>query len=439
MSTPKPATAVEFLPDADEIERRPLPVSARLTIHLLVAALALFVLWASVSYVDQVVVAQGRLITPLPNIVVQPLETSIIQSIDVRIGQVVKKGERLATLDPTFTAADQAQLEARLRSLETQAQRLQAELAGDDLGIAANGDADAKLQAQLSTEREATYQAQLQRLDESIGRLRASLDANRKDQQLLATRLDSLKEIEAMQTKLVQQNLGARLGALEAKDRRLEVERELQLAQNRERELRRQLGEAEADKAAFASNWRQQAMEALLATTRERDALAEQLQKAEKRRNLVTLTAPADAVVLNIAKLSPGSIIKEAEPMFTLVALGETLIAEVQIDAGDVGYVKAGDSARIKLHAFPFQRHGSLSGSVRTISQDAFRRDTHEAGAYYLAQLDLGPEKLRNMSESARLLPGMTLNAEIVVGQRSVMSYLIWPLTKALDESIREP
>ena len=96
----KDQTEIEFLPDADAIERGPLPRFVQLTLHLLVLTLVGFIVWASVSPIDKVVIAHGRLVNPLPNIVLQPLDTSIIQSIDVRVGQIVRKGQLLATLDP---------------------------------------------------------------------------------------------------------------------------------------------------------------------------------------------------------------------------------------------------------------------------------------------------------------------------------------------------
>lgn len=438
------ATVIEFLPDADEIERRPLPPSARITLHVLGAALLTFVVWASVSEIDVAVAARGQLVTPMPNLLVQPLETSIIQSIDVRIGQVVKKGERLATLDSTFAAADEAQLQTRLESLNNQVERLQSEL-GQAETAKAGDDADSRLQAQLYEERQSNYRAQQTKLQETVARLRASMATNRKDQELLTARVTSLREIEAMQEKLVAQNFGARASLLSAQEKRLEVERDMQLSKNRELELRRELAAAEADRAAFNTGWRQKAMEELLSTMRERDAVQEQLKKGEKRRNLVVLTAPSDAVVLSIAKVSQGSVIKEAEPLFTLVPLDAELEAEVRIDSLDVGHVKVGDQAKLKLDAFPFQQHGTLSAEVRTISQDAFRRDVNspamEPGmdAYYISRIKLGKDKLKKMANKARLLPGMTLSGEIMIGKRSVISYLLWPLTKALDESMSEP
>jgi HlyD family secretion protein len=438
----KNTTVIEFLPDADEIERSPLPRSARITLHVLLAALISFLTWASFSKLDRVVVTHGRLVTPLSNILVQPLETSLIQSIDVRIGQIVKKGERLATLDPTFAQADESQLRKQLSSLETQSKSLEAELSGHKAQGDPNADADGQLQAELSVERQANYQAQLTKMDEDIARLQATLTTNRHDQQMLAEHVKPLQEIERMQEVLVARNFGARVRLLEAQEKRQEVERNMQLAKNREQEIKRELAGMEAEKIAFKKGWRQKMMEEMLSTSRDRNSVNEQLQKADKRRKLVTLTSPSDAVVLDIAKLSLGSVVQGGGAFFTLVPLDTELEAEVQIDSLDVGYVKSGDVARLKLDAYPFQKHGLLDGEVRTISEDAFRREADPGqtmDAYYRSRISLGDSHLKKMPERARLLPGMTLTAEIVVGERSVISYLLWPLTKALEESMQEP
>lgn len=433
-------TVIEYLPDADEIERSPVPRFAQVTLHVLLLAFVSFMVWASVSKVDQVVVAQGRLVNPMPNVVVQPLETSVIQSVDVRVGQVVKKGDKLAALDATFVQADETQLRVRMASLDTQLAGLQQELSG---GSAAKVEgADAQLQANLQTERKANYRAQQLKLAENAARLRATLATNWHDQQLVAGRLKSLKEIEGMQEKMVAQKFGAQLQLLEAQQRTKEVERDLELVVSREQELRRELAAIEAERTAFEKGWRQKAMEDMLAVSRERDALREQLQKADRRQKLVTLVAPVDAVVLDIAKLSQGSIVKEAETFFTLVPLNVSLEAEVQIESADMGYIKIGDPVHVKFDAYPFQRHGTLDATVRTISQDAFRRETAQKSgtdAYYVSRVSLKHDLLKNMTPSSRLMPGMTLAAEIVVGQRSVLSYLAWPLTKGMNEAIREP
>ena len=436
------AAAFDFLPDADEIERRPLPRAARITLHLLVAAMVCFVVWAAVSKVDLVVVARGRLVTPLPNIIVQPLETSIIQAIEVRAGQVVRKGDRLATLDPTFVQADESQLRSRLSSLNTQLAAFEAELSKKQSTAQEAQTQDSQIQSRLSTERQATYVSQLRRQVESIAKLRSALETARQDERALASRVKGLQEMEAMTDDLVAKKLAVTSRLLDARDRRMEAERAKELARNRQIELGRELAAVEAEKSSFETGWRQKLLEEMLGVSRERDAVSDQLQKANRRQSMVVLTAPADAVVLDIAKLSPGSIVKEAEPFFTLVPIGDILEAEIQIGSQDVGYLKIGDHVRAKLDAYPFQKHGMLAGTLRTISQDAYRKDTGSSAgvdAYYSSRVAITNYQLDNMPAHARLLPGMTVTAELVVGKRSVLSYLFWPLTKAMSESIREP
>lgn len=436
-------TAIDFLPDADEIERRPLPLVARLTVHLLVAALIVFLLWASLSEVDLVVNAKGRIVTPLPNIVVQPLETSIVQSIDVRAGQVVRKGDRLAALDPTFAQADTSQLQSKLDSLNTQWASLDAELSGDRLEHRQEDSPDSRIQSRLSRERQATYASQLRRQLESIGRLRSSLDTARKDEEGQLARVKGLREMETMTDELVSKKLAVRSRLLEVRDRLLEAERGLETSRNRQIELRRELAALEAEKTAYETGWRQKLLEEMLAVSRERDAVSDQLQKANLRQSRVVLSAPADAVVLEVAKLSPGSIVREAESFFTLVPISDSLEADVQIDSMDVGYIKVGAGVTVKIDAFPFQKHGMLNGSLRTLSRDSFKRSESAANLasenYYTGRIDLPSTQLQDVPSGASVLPGMTLTAEILVGKRSVLSYLLWPLTKASKEALREP
>jgi hemolysin D len=435
-------SAVDFLPDADEIEQRPLPFSARITLHVLASALLAAILIAYFSQIDLVVSAKGRTITPLPNIVLHSLDTAIVQRIEVRTGQIIKKGEVLATLDPTFTEADEAQLRYKFDSLINQRESLEAELEGKMITTDVDSSDDQLIQHRLAEERQASYQAQSQRLEENIGRVLAALETNRRDQSAMTARVHVLREMKAMQENLVEQKFAIRARLLESQDRLLEAERGLQMARSRENELNKELQGLKAERLSFQTNWRQKIMEELLSVSREVDSLEEQLFKASKRHQLVSLTSPADAVVLEIAKLSPGSVARAAEPLFTLVPLGAELEIEVQLQSTDIGYVKQGDKVRIKFDAFPFQKHGALDGELRIISEDAFRSDKANSGgmdSYYQARIRLTNTKLNRLPKHARILPGMTVSAEIVVGKRSLISYVLWPLIKALNESVREP
>src|SRR5690606_33023234 len=149
---------------------------------------------------------------------------------------------------------------------------------------------------------------------------------------------------------------------------------------------------------------------------------------------------PADAVVLDVAERSVGSVVREAEPLVTLVPLAAPLEAEVAIDASDIGQVVAGQTARIKLNAYPFQKHGTAEGIVRMVSGDAFAPQGETMRPpFYRARVEVTDIALRNLPETFRILPGMTLSAEILTGRRTVLSYFLYPLIRGLDESVREP
>ena len=197
---------------------------------------------------------------------------------------------------------------------------------------------------------------------------------------------------------------------------------------------------------AFIKSWRQKELEDLLKARRDRDALAEQQNKADRRSALVYLRSPIDATVLEINKRSVGTVAKEAEPIMTLVPQGVPLEAEIQIPADEIGFVRKNDPVRIKIDAYPFQKHGTVEGQLSVIGEDSFLADENRANqmrpltkAYYPARASLTNTALKKVPADTRLTPGMTLIAEIKVNERRVISYFLYPLIKAFDESIREP
>jgi hemolysin D len=453
-----------FLPDSDAIEQRPLGGLTRAVLGVLSVMLATGIVWASVSEIDEIVVAPGKLVSIVPNLTVQPLETAIVQSIDVRLGQVVRRGERLASLDATFAGADQAQLQALVEQLDVRSARITKELSvlgsnatlealAASMGRVAMSETQTtppgaggpqgrsmRLQHELHDARLANYASRLRAQQEQRARLEATLKTNRHDQQLTEQRLMSLIEVEQMQERLVNQQFGAKRQLLEARERRQAVERDLELAANRAQEILKEIASLEAEHRAFRNEWRQRLLEEQAELYKERGNLAAQLDKADRRKSLIELTAPADGIVLEIPQRSLGSVVPSAEVMFTLVPLGGELEAELKIAARDVGFVKPGDQVKVKLEAFPFQKYGTLKGSISTVSDDAFKAEASgaRAGSFYIARVKLQSLELERRSDEVLIRPGSSLSGEIRVGRRTVMSYFVYPLVGTLDESLRE-
>ncbi len=440
MSTLLPAV-IDFQSDARKIDERRPPWVARATLYVLVAVIIIAGIWAAVAKVDRIVVAPGKLVTTASTIVVQPLETSTVRSLHARVGDIVRKGDVLATLDPTFSEADAGQLQGKVKSLAAQIERLESEL--DDRPYEPQIlDDEARLQTTIWTRRIEQNKAKLASYNQQIRHVEAEMATKSADRAALEVRLGVAKDLETMRDYLMQKQLGSKVNYLDAKSQRLQVEREILLAVNNMTELEEDMERFKAEKAAYLAEFHQKTAEELVQARRDHDTAAKQLDKAVRRNAVTVLTAPADAIVLEVAQRSVGSVLKEAEALYTLVPLDSPLEAEVSVEGLDVGHVETGGEARLKLEAWPFQKHGTLSGKVRTVTDDTFTPDPKKDGQqrpYYKARVEVTVTGLRDVPRSFRLIPGMAVTAEIKAGERTILSYLLYPILRGLDESIREP
>jgi HlyD family secretion protein len=365
----------------------------------------------------------------------------VVRSLNARVGDIVRQGDALATLDPTFSEADAGQLRGKIKSLAAQIDRLESEL--DDRAYEPKLlDDETRLQSTIWTRRAEQNKAKLASYNQQIRHVEAEMATKNADRAALEVRLAVAKELEAMRTFLMQKEVGSKVNYLDAKGQRLQVEREMQLATNNRTELEAELERVKAEKAGYLAEFRQKTAEELVQARRDHDAAVKQLDKAERRNAVTVLTAPAASIVLEVAQRSVGSVMKEAEALYTLVPLDSPLEAEVSVEGLDVGHVESGADVRLKLEAWPFQKHGTLSGKVRTVSDDTFTPDPKKDGQqrpYYKARVEMTATDLRDVPRSFRLIPGMAVTAEIKAGERTILSYFLYPLLRGLDESIREP
>ena len=435
--------ALEFQPDSVELEKQPVPFFIRSTYWLLLFLVITALVWSIVARMDMIVTARGRLIATGKQVLVQPLVNSIIKKFHVDIGQIVRQGQVIVSLDPTFAMADEAQVRLRLGALAVLIKRLECELAGKPFADTPDMDpTEAALQLNLYRGRQNEYRARIELYDSRIAQARGEAASFTKRLESLNRQLQTMEELLAMRQKVFSQGADSRLSVLEAESRRAAVQSEAEGIANDLKVRTQQIAQTVSERDAFLNNWRNEIAKNLADARKERDTLSEQQAKAARYRELAELTSPVDAVVLDMGRFSVGSVAKEGDPIMTLVPLNTPLEAEVSIETKDIGYVHLGDPVRLKLDAFPFQRHGTLEGRLRVVTEDAYVAGTNAENnkvPTYQARVELTSTTLHDVARETRLLPGMTLSAEIVVGDRRVITFLAYPIIRGLDESLREP
>jgi hemolysin D len=401
--------------------------------------------------IDQVVTARGIVVSQAPTLLVQPLETAIVRSIDVREGQHVQAGQVLARLDPTFAAADVGALTAQQQSLSAEVARLQAE-AADKPFTYAGDDPYRSLQAAIWGHRKAEFDAKVEDYNRQIEELDALVARSAADAAGYTSRLGLAGDVAAMRQKLEALQVGSHLSTLAAEDNRAEMARALANAEQTGESAKRKRSALAAARDSYVQGWRAAVSQKLAEATGKLADIDEQLKKAQLRRRLVELRADRDAVVQSVAKVSVGSVLRPSEQFITLVPVDVPLEVEADIPGREDGFVHVGDPAAIKFDTFPFAQYGMAEGKVRVISPDSFTAEDearHPTSAlppvpnstepFYRARVAIRRVALRNVPAGFHIAPGMPVTTDIKVGRRTVLTYLLSRIIPVAREGMREP
>ena len=454
---------VEFQPDAVELERRSVPGGARWTLYTVVLLMACVVAWACWAEVDRIVTAQGKLITTVQPVTIQTVSTAPIRTIQVGFGEKVIAGQLLATLDPTFSEADLAVLQSKRKSLASMIARLRAEKDQTDFLVdAAETDASRLLQKQVFLERQNQFRSKLEEFDSELERVIVRQQNNEIEIKHLKEAYEGHRKYEASILRLAKKGSKSEEEVLSRRLSTGQAEMAYIGATNQAREMKREVDSIQAQRAAYIAQWRSELVTELAKATQDVGQIDEEISKATRSNELVELRVPNDTphsefVVFEVADRSVGSVLKPGEALFRLVPLDVPLEAEIEIAGRDISKINQangddiaardlpnGSDVRVKLASFPYQKHGTIDGAVRAISEGSFEKQTASGqptgSTMYKARIQLlNPDGLKDVPDNFRLMPGMTTTAEIKVGRRRVIDYFLYPLLRYADESIREP
>lgn len=424
-----------FLPAALEIQETPPLTGARRILWVIVIFFVVTLLWACLGHVDIVVSAPGKVVPNSRVKLVQPLEAGVVTKIHVQEGQKVRAGDPLVDLDATGTGADEARVRAELaaaRSDEARMTRLRDALRNGagiaDTGVLASGTSEQRLLLEQWHEFQGRQQSLRNELEKSEAQRAGIRQTIIKLEQLLpliTARVEALENLSS-------QGLAPKQSLLELQAQKVETAQDLEVQRHRLKEADAQVSSLQNQERSLAAEIGGKVLEQKLDAERRGAALEQELVKAGQRSGYQLLKAPIDGVVKQLAIHTVGGVVTPAQELMHIVPDGDSMEIEALIENKDIGFVRAGQQAEIKVDAFPFTRHGVLAGELSKIAADA----TLQADGR-LIYAGLVNAKQRPEGEFT-LVPGMTTTIEIKIGTRRIIEFFLSPVMQYKQASLRE-
>jgi len=440
-------------------DSQPSPLGRRV-LQVLFALLVALVLWSAIGRLDIVAVAEGKLVPQSFLKIVQPAESGIVREILVREGQSVAEGQVLMRMDALISEADRRTLEADFYRKTLTLARIDAELgqAGFKAGAEAPAGPSTELWTGLAREVEAQYRANRTALEAALAEERAKMEKARREmavaQQVrirLAETLPHYRAQDAAFEKLSKDGFAGPLMASDKKRERIEKEQELATQEHVIASAQASIAQSEKRLAQIAADHRRQLYAERNEMQGQVDKLVQERAKQAHRQGLLELKASQAGVVKDIATHTAGTVVQPGTVLLTLVPQDDILRAEVWVSNQDIGFVRQGQPVKLKLAAFPFQKYGMVEGMVEHVSADAADANTQgqqngageknaraAAPLAYRALVALKAMRIEQDNERLPLTAGMQASAEILLGTRSVLEYLLSPVQKAWHEAGRE-
>jgi len=441
-----------FSPPLLRIQDEPPAPLAGWMLKLLLALVVGAVLWAVLGKLDIVAVADGKLVPTSYLKILQSAEQGIVKEILVEEGASVVAGQVLIRMDPLLTEADVRSLRTDAESKRLALRRIDSQLAGSVLAREKGDRADLFVQASAHhVANVRAYENALAQERSQIEKARNDLAAARETKAKLEQVLPHYREQERAFLKLSQDGFAGRVLATDKQRERIEREQDLKAQEFVIRSNHAVIEQSERKLAQISADYRRQLQTERMEVASQFEKVGQELVKQEHRHRLLELKAPVDGTVKDLATHTIGTVAAPGTILMTLVPRDEKVLAEVWVGNQDVGFVRKGQSVRIKLVPFQFQKYGLVEGKVQRVSADATEapsgntrsdspggRDKPMGPLAYRALVELSTQELVVDGARYALNPGMQVAAEIHLGTRSVMEYLLSPVKRAWHDAARE-
>lgn len=372
-----------------------------MTIWLIALTVILFVAWASVAWVDEIVRGQGEIVSSSKPQIIQNLEGGILAELYVAEGDTVEPGDVLARLQGTQYQSQVDDLENQIAALEVRKLRLEAEAKG------------------LSNFEPSLAEEKL--VPEIIASERTLLTARLEDFTSRKLGAKHVAEQANAELKLLENMLKKEIAPL------IEVTRARKIARDAENQLSDIVTKTELERAGEYSD-----------TLAKLGTLRQQIKSAEDQLDRTILESPLKGIVNKLSVTTIGGVIRPGEEIMQIIPLDEEMFIDAKIKPEDIANVKPGQEATIKLSAYDYTIYGSLQGEVHVLSADTFKDERDpKATPYYKVTLRVDVAHLTERQRNLQIKPGMQATVELRTGEKTILKYLLKPLYKS-REALRE-
>ncbi|GAB5375987.1 MAG: HlyD family type I secretion periplasmic adaptor subunit [Acuticoccus sp.] len=406
----------------------------RTALAIAIALLALTV-WASLARVHEVSKATGTIVPAGFERVVQHYEGGIVKEILVRSGDEVEIGQPLFLLDDAATAEDLVVATQQKEAIEAEIESLVAL----DTGRTPQFD---RFTAAVAASMRTAHVSQHEALEKEHQLIASRIDQARSllksfDAQIAAYADDrrfaeeNFARIEA----LVKKGFSTRALLAERRKAITDVDNAVAVAREKKQAAADRLNEATRNLASFLARTRADRARRIAEMRTALAALSGDVSKQARRRDRLTVASPVRGLVKSLEVTTIGGVVSRGQPLATIVPVGEELTAETRIAVSEIGYIRIGLPVHIKVSAFDFTRFGWIDGTITDISPSSFAEDGEEP--YYKVRVALATDHLPS-APSARLSPGMAVDADIITGDKTVLSYIFSPISRAMKSAFVE-
>jgi hemolysin D len=462
----RPDTARQFLPAALEILETPASPAGRMIGGTIILFFAIAVGWAVFGHVDIIATAQGKVVPTGRTKAIQPLETGIVSAIHVRDGDKVSAGQVLIELDQTVTQAERKRVAQDLVLSELDVARLSTLRdsfdvlnAPHDLAVPTGaGLADVARTRAAMLAQALEQVTKLASINQQIAQKKAEADSVMAAIGKIDASLPLVEETASVRRKAMEIQYGNRIAYLEAQARLLDQQNDRIVQERKLAEIKAAREALEEQFSQTKSGFERQVLSDLSDAQKKVDEFSQDLVKAERKADEQVLRSPIDGTVQQLAIHTVGGVVTPAQQLMMIVPADSRLEVEAMIPNRDIGFVTVGQTAEIKIDTFNFTRYGLLHGRVSTVSQDSIVRDkpnsktgdASKSGALsdssepegqellYSARIALDESQMQIEDRLVNLAPGMAVTVEIKTGTRRIIEYLMSPLLRYRQESLRE-